>query len=109
MPPAIIMDAFRLRWRPKHVQTSEEDSDLSSSPERGTRRMSFHISAPKNGHKNAALFVSTSDDEKPAHGAPGKASVSGNRSRHQDSSEGPDDAEQVSKHARKSVKAGLVR
>lgn len=54
MPSVISFDAFRLRWWPKSnakplLPPSEDDSDRSSSPEGlEPRRISFHITTPKN-------------------------------------------------------------
>ncbi|KAH7913510.1 hypothetical protein BJ138DRAFT_1145870 [Hygrophoropsis aurantiaca] len=109
MPSAISMNTFRLRWRPKPPPNSEDDSDISSSPEEATTRTKFHISAPKNGRKNVALLVNSSHDEKPSRGAPEKVSVSA-KAGHQNPApvQASSSAEQTSKLLRKPTRHGLV-
>ncbi|OAX34056.1 hypothetical protein K503DRAFT_774959 [Rhizopogon vinicolor AM-OR11-026] len=51
------LGGFRLRWwsksHPKPSLTSENDSDRSSSPDRVQRRISLHISVPKNARHSS--------------------------------------------------------
>ncbi|KAF8843781.1 hypothetical protein BDN67DRAFT_117540 [Paxillus ammoniavirescens] len=71
MPSVINLDAFRIRLRSKPMpipvlSSSEDESDLSSSelPEQQPRRISIHITSPKNGRKSGEHLGSIPDSGK---------------------------------------------
>ncbi|KIK94377.1 hypothetical protein PAXRUDRAFT_454306 [Paxillus rubicundulus Ve08.2h10] len=71
--PVINLHAFRVRLRSTPMpipppSPSEDDSDLSSS-EQQPRRISIHVTTPKNGRKSSEHLASIPDSRK----APDKA------------------------------------